>query len=129
MNWDTYCSQYAACSKGAVEYLNNHPPKGKYLTMYNWGGYMIWNSPKVKPSVDGRMSFWKEGNTPSAFEIYYPLEQNNRDIQYSAYDTVMISNTKELYNRLLELVRAGKWKMVYHDKYGGVFERVKPQQD
>ena len=95
------------------------------MTYYGWGGYMIWQYPQVKPSIDGRMTLWRDESNYSAFEDYYAYEQNTADIQNSAYDTVLMSPQKPLYNRLEKLVSEGKWQKVYEDKDAGVFVRNK----
>src|SRR3989344_2353987 len=97
----------------------------KLLTYYGWGGYMIWQYPQVKPSIDGRMTLWRDESNYSAFADYYAYEQNTSDIENSAYDTVLMYNQKPLYNRLEKLVSEGKWQKVYEDKDAGVFVRNK----
>ena len=93
------------------------------LTYYGWGGYMIWQYPQVKPSIDGRMTLWRDEKGYSAFEDYYAYEQNTADIENSAYDIVLMYNQKPLYQHLEKLVSENKWQKVYEDKNAGVFVR------
>ena len=93
------------------------------LTYYGWGGYMIWQYPQIKPSIDGRMTLWRDKSNYSAFEDYYAYEQNTSDIENSAYDIVLMSNQKPLYKHLQKLTNEGKWQKVYEDKNAGVFVR------
>ena len=125
MNWQVYCVRYTNCSSRAVEYIRDNKLSDKLLSLYGWGGYMIWNYPEVKPSIDGRMHLWKDNNGYSAFSDYYALEQNWEDVDKSKYDTVLMWNDKPIYNRLQELVDEGKWAKVYEDEYAGVFTRIK----
>ncbi|OGH39317.1 MAG: hypothetical protein A3B44_02440 [Candidatus Levybacteria bacterium RIFCSPLOWO2_01_FULL_38_21] len=122
-SWDQYCT-YNFCSKGAVEFIiKNNLQKKKLLTMYNWGGWIIWNYPEVKPTIDGRMHLWKDKKGYSAFDEYFAIEQNFTDVDKSKYDAVFISPEKHVYKRLIELVNEGKWKLVYKDNYSGIFIR------
>jgi hypothetical protein len=95
------------------------------LTFYNWGGWLIWNYPEIKPSMDGRMPFWKDEKEYSSFAEYYPLEQDWKSIDESKYDYVYITPAKPLYKQMIKLVKEKKWKIIYQDKYAYIFERIK----
>lgn len=138
MSWQTYCQKFVQCSDNAINHLNSildansldvfdpeglRPEWAKLLTYYGWGGYMIANYPQVKPSVDGRMTLWRDQTGYSAFEEYYAYEQNINDIEKSPYDIVLMSPQKPMYQRLNQLVDQGKWQRVYEDKFAGVFVR------
>lgn len=127
MSWDRYCKGFQHCSPKAVEYVKEHnlDKKGDLMTFYDWGGYIIWNYPDIKPSIDGRMHLWSDEKGYSAFNMYYSLEQNITDIDKSYYDAVLMSPKKPVYSRLNTLVAKGKWKKVYEDKEAGVFVRKK----
>lgn len=125
MSWDVYCHEYMDCSKGAADFLLKQHYKGKLLTLYNWGGWLIWNYPQIKPTVDGRMTLWQDEKGYSAFIEYYKLEQNLTDIEKTDYDVVFFSTQKPLYNRLLELSDQGKWNLVYRDQSAAVFVKNK----
>lgn len=130
MSWDTYCKEYSDCSKESVLYLKKHDLTKNLFTLYNWGGWMIWNYPEVKPLIDGRMHLWRDEKGYSAFHDYYSYEQNWSDINKSSYKTVLISHGKPLYKRLLRLEEQGKWQQVYADDRASIFVRIKaaPQE-
>ena len=136
MSWQSYCAINIHCSDGAINHLNSildpnlldvldpeglRPERAKLLTYYGWGGYIIANYPEIKPSVDGRMTLWRDETGFSAFEEYFAYEQNQNDIDKSPYDVVLMSPQKPLYKRLEKLVNEGKWQKVYEDKFAGVF--------
>lgn len=125
MNWQAYCEDFNNCSEGSIQYaVANHLSEKNMMTMYNWGGYMIWMHPEIKPSIDGRMTVWKDPATGySPLADYYAYETNSKDINDSKYDVVLMGNEKEIYNRLNKLVKEGKWEKKYEDQYGGVFVR------
>lgn len=122
MNWTEYCQSYVECSPAALEFILRSGPPANLLTFYNWGGWMIWNYPQIKPSIDGRMHLWND-NGYSGFQVYYNLEQNFSDINNSKYDAVLISHDKPLYNRLKQLASNGTWKLAYEDRYAAYFTR------
>ncbi|OGG08313.1 hypothetical protein A3D05_02830 [Candidatus Gottesmanbacteria bacterium RIFCSPHIGHO2_02_FULL_40_24] len=125
MNWSRFCNEFIKCSPESAEFLLNNKPPGKFLSFYNWGGYLIWNYPEIVPSVDGRMHLWQDKTGYSAFSKYYLLEQDIRNIDNSDYDTVYISTEKPLYRRLTTLSDRGQWTRVYEDESAAVFTRNK----
>lgn len=125
MNWDIYCAAYNNCSPKSVEFVRDNKLTDNLLSLYGWGGYMIWNYPDVKPSIDGRMHLWKDENGYSAFSNYYSLEQNWEDVDKSKYRVVLMWKDKPIYARLEELVSEGKWEKKYEDDLAGVFVRTK----
>ncbi len=124
MNWDRYCFEFSYCSPKSAEILSNYPQKNNLLTAYDFGGWLIWNYPNIKPSIDGRMHLWQDDKGYSAFAEYYPLEQNWQDINNSDYNLVYMSTSKPMYQRLEQLVSEGKWKSIYQDQFAGIFERI-----
>ena len=127
MSWQSYCQKYVQCSDGAISYMEKNLDArlldARLLTYYGWGGYLIWNYPQIKPSIDGRMHLWRDETGYSAFATYYAYEQNADDVDKSTYDAVLMSPQKPMYQRLNELVGAGKWQKAYEDKDAGVFVR------
>lgn len=122
MSWDTYCKKYQECSPDAADFLATISSRGNIMNLYAWGGWLIWNYPQIKPSIDGRMHLWKDKGV-SAFEIYYDYEQNYKDVDDSTYDTVFMSKTKPVYERLISLTKQGRWKLVYQDSTSAIFVR------
>lgn len=53
-------SNNADYPKQAVNFLINNPSKGEVFSIYNWGGYLIWELPSKKVFIDGRMPSWKQ---------------------------------------------------------------------
>ncbi len=123
-DWNQYCLlQSDPCSAQSADYLVTHHLNHNLYSLYGWGGWLIWNYPQIKPSIDGRMHMWVE-NGYSAFTDYYDAEQNMKDIDKTSYDTVYMTPDKPVYNRLVYLTKQGKWKQVYADKYAGIFVRT-----
>jgi hypothetical protein len=122
--WSEYCElQVLPCTPQSAEFLITHHLNHNIFTLYGWGGWLIWNYPQIKPAIDGRMDMWVQ-NGYSAFTDYYSIEQNMKDIDGTNYDVVYMSTGKPVYNRLLQLTKQKKWKLVYQDKYAGIFVRV-----
>jgi hypothetical protein len=123
--WITYCqSGNTSCSSASAEYLRTHPAlTHNLISLYGWGGWLIWNYPQIKPSIDGRMHLWVDETGYSGFSEYYDYEQNTTDIDTSKYDVVYMPPEKPIYKELEALVDAGKWSKVYSDTRSGIFVR------
>lgn len=126
--WDQFCQDYQDCSPQSAEFLIEHRQWGKMLTFYDWGGWLIWNYPQIKPSIDGRMHLWQDEAGYSAFAAYYRYEQNRQDIDQSDYDVVYIARKKPLFGRMVELSDQGKWSVAFADEKAGIFVRNKDEQ-
>ncbi len=120
-SWNKFCSHYYCSGKAANFILKNNVEKKKLFTLYNWGGWLIWNYPRIKPTIDGRMHLWRDQKGYSGFDRYYAIEQNQTDINKTGYDAAYMSYDKPVYRRLIKLVKEKKWNMVWSDKYSGVF--------
>lgn len=132
MSWETYCNYDVSCSRKSMEFLVDNKESlsltrnpEKFLTLYSWGGFMIWNYPSIKPAIDGRMHLWRDKDGYSAFEEYYALEQGWTDINKSRFDIVYMSPQKPLYGKLLSLSQKGEWRQIYKDEKSGIFARTK----
>ncbi len=123
LSWSKYCELYIGCSPQGAEYLVQNKPTGRLMTLYDWGGWLIWNYPEIKPSIDGRMHLWTDGNY-SAFGEQYIFEWGFKDIDKSTFDEAFISKNKPIYNRLISLAKEGKWQILYEDDKSAVFGRM-----
>lgn len=127
-SWNDFC-QNLRCSDEAVKHLIENKYEGELLTLYNWGGWLIWNYPQIKPSIDGRMHLWQDEKTGySAFSEYYKYEQNWLSIDDSKYDIALISKEKNIYEELVYLTLQNRWRLVYQDDRAAVFVRQLPNQ-
>ncbi len=122
-NWDTYCIN-VNCSPKAAEYLSREGTKGILFTQFEYGGWLIWNYPRIKTLIDGRMHVWKDKNGYSAFEEYYQLEQGIKSVENSKYSTVFINRKKPIYKKMGVLVKNKKWKLIYEDFYSEIYVRL-----
>lgn len=124
-SWNDYCQVYLYCSSGSAEALRTYYKAGKTMTTYNFGGWMIWNYPDMKPSTDGRMHLWRDEKGYSGFEYDYKFAHNINNIDDSKYDVVYALRTKPVYRRLKKLALLRRWKAVFEDRSTAIFVRLK----
>ncbi|HBC72774.1 MAG: hypothetical protein UX91_C0006G0068 [Candidatus Amesbacteria bacterium GW2011_GWB1_47_19] len=124
MNWNLYCSVYNSCSPAGAEFIIAHSlNKPDLLTAYEFGGWLIWNYPQIKPYIDGRMHIWSQ-NDFSPFAYYYSVsESGEQDINDSQFNTVFISKDTHLYFELERRSKTGSWKKIFEDATTAIFVR------
>jgi len=127
MSWDTYCNiQIAQCSPGSAEFLREHQLNKNLFSYYDWGGWLIWNYPDIKPVIDGRMSVWQDNTGYSAVADYRDYLSAKKNIDNSGYDIVYLPQDRSpLHFELSNLVSQNKWKLVYRDDNSEIVIRIK----
>jgi hypothetical protein len=80
----------------AVNYINNNSCDGNIFNSYNYGGFLIWQSPNKKVYIDGRMPSWQNGKE-NYFKNYLDFFNNesSRQKQISQYNIKCIILPKE----------------------------------
>lgn len=122
-SWSDYYYCWNLCSPNSAEFLiQNHLTKNIFSD-YNWGGWLIWNYPTIKPVVDGRMHLWRDKNGYSGFADYLAYKENRKDINTSSYNTVYISPDTPIYEYLSSSSNKGKWLLLYKDAEAAIFMR------
>jgi hypothetical protein len=128
MSWENYCElQSIPCSPDSADYLTKEKLTSNVFTYYDWGGWLIWNYPNIKPTIDGRMHLWRDKNNKSVADEYGKYLRDEKDIDASSYDVIYIplDRSLPLYGKLSKLVTEEKWKVVYNDDLAAIIVRVK----
>jgi len=118
--------------KGAVSFLRERDLPARLYSIYNWGGYLIWQLPEEKVFVDGRMAIWQK-NHYSAFEEETKIRLGEIDFEpifekYAVSTVLLPANETELAEKGhfipldRRLVEAG-WEVVYKDGTAQVLEK------
>lgn len=122
-SWDELCQETIRCSAEGAQELRKYYKEEVTMTPYNWGGWMIWNYPDMKPSTDGRMHLWIDETGYSAFKHDYDYAHNYKDIDDSKYDVVFAAKQKPIFKRLRKLALEKKWTRVHEDRSSAIFIR------
>jgi hypothetical protein len=128
MTWRYYCEiNRLLCSPDSAQFLIDNKLTKNVFSIYDWGGYLIWNYPEIKPTIDGRMHMWKAKNGYRPYDEYDAYMHATKKIDESPYDVVYfrMDETVALYTELKELSRKNKWRLIYNDGWAGIAIRVK----
>ncbi len=132
MTWRYYCEiKGNFCSPDAAQFLLDHNLTKNIFSIYNVGGFLIWNYPDIKPMIDGRMHMWKDEEGYSAYAEYDDYMHARKSIDVSPYDIVYFQMNEKvaLYHELEDLERKNKWRLIYNDGWFGISIRVKKQDE
>jgi hypothetical protein len=131
-SWELYCqTNLTFCSPESAQYLRDHKLNKNVFSIYDWGGFLIWNYPEIKPSIDGRMHMWRDKQGKSAYAEYDDYMHGRKNIDDSAYDVVYfrMDKTVALYQNLQYLTKQKKWILVYNDGWAGIAVRVNKREE
>ena len=127
-SWSDYYYCWELCSPRSAEFLQQNHLTDNLFSDYNWGGWLIWNYPLIKPTIDGRMHLWRDKNGYSGYADYLAYEQNWKDIDSSSYNVVYMSPDTPIVKHLYKLVNEKKWVLVYKDSIAVIFMRNTPSE-
>lgn len=109
----------------AIEYLKNNSSYNNIFNFYNWGGYLVWNIPKKKIFIDGKMPEWKTKNKRilKDYDKIANLKEGwddkineyNIDLVFLPINTPLISALKIIDD----------WKEVFKDQKSVIMFRAK----
>lgn len=127
----TPSGQYAP--KGAVNYILENHPQIRFLTHYNFGGYIIYETRGRLPVfIDGRAdtAYPRDVATDDLIFFNSPLINEKQLLPQPSFKELIrkygiggiLTQRDDMLDRLLPM--DGEWQRVYHDKTASVLVRV-----
>jgi len=126
-SWNEYC--YKGLSVLPCQALKKYPQlSGNVYAMYEWGGFLIWQKPKIKIFVDGRMPAWKDENGKSPYQVFLDIIQTQPgwNEKLNRWKTNYLLITNGTFLDLLLQKEAGKyhWRQMYRDEVAVVYKNI-----
>ncbi len=124
-SWKEYCQ------KGQIVYpcqaIKNYSQlSGNVYAMYEWGGFLIWQKPKIKIFVDGRMPAWKDENGKSPYQVFLEIIQTqpgwNEKLNRWKTNYLLITNGTFLDLLLKKGANKYNWQEVYRDDIAVIYK-------
>jgi hypothetical protein len=104
----------------AVSYLHAHPPSGRVLNFYLWGGYLNWRDPSVKVFLDGRVDIFEYSGVLQDYLDLLALDHPAPILDKYRIRYVLFPRGEPL---TYVLQHDAQWKVLYSDKLSILFER------
>jgi hypothetical protein len=119
-SWENYCNKgLIAYPCQALKKTNLKQLSGNLFTAYEWGGFLIWQTPKLKVFSDGRMSAWKDEKGQYPYQVYLYIIQArsgwNEILKKHKTDYLLIGNNTFLDLELQKKAAKYDWKETYRD--------------
>jgi len=115
---DNVASTYPA---RILPYLQTHPPNGRVLNAYLWGGYLTWHNRELKVFIDSRVDIYEYSGV---FADYLDLSalKNPQQILDKYQIRYVLFPPDEPLHYVLE--HDPGWKINYRDEVSTLFERT-----
>ena len=107
----------------AVSYFETHPPEGRVLNYYEWGGYLGWKDPQLKVFVDSRVDIFEYAGVFKDYLDLIGLHEPRKILDDYRIRYVLVPNN---YALTTFLQASTQWKVDYRGKLSILFERVGP---
>ena len=105
---------------GAVAFVEERQLPGPLYNHFNWGGYLVWNLPRLPVSIDGRSNLHYPDRLSRALDVWNGKPGWNSDNELSN-SRVLIARKDAALTQLLRLDQ--QWRLVYQDSIAAVFVR------
>lgn len=105
----------------AVAYLEAHPPQGRMLNFYLWGGYMNWKDPSLKIFLDSRVDIFEYSGVLKDYLDLLALNHPEPLLDKYSIRYVLFPPGEPL---TYVLEHDSKWRVLYRDKISVLLERA-----
>jgi len=127
-SWENYCKKDSENPYYPCQALKKYPQiHGNVYSLYEWGGFLIWQKPEIKVFVDGRMPAWKDEEGKSPYQVYLDIIQTqpgwNEKLNQWKTDYIFISNGTFLDLLLQKEAEKYHWKQVYRDNSTTIYQK------
>ncbi len=105
---------------GALAFLEAHPPQGRLLNFYPWGGYMEWNHRDIPVFIDGRADIFEYAGVFQDYIDVMGIDRAKRILDKYKIQYVLFPPDQAL---TYALERDPEWRTLYRDEVGVLVER------
>ena len=109
-----------------VEYLKSHPPAGRLINDYLWGGFLIWHDRDLKVFIDSRVDIFEYAGVFADYVDLVDIKNVDQIVDKYKIRYVLFSANGRL-TRLLE--HDPNWKPIYRDSLSVLFEKTNLKTD
>jgi hypothetical protein len=108
----------------ALPYLRTHPPAGRVLNSYDWGGYLEWHDRDLKVFIDSRVDIFEYAGVLADYLDLMELKSPEKILDKYHVQYVLFSPRHRLS---YALEHNPDWRVDYRDPVAILFERKELQ--
>jgi hypothetical protein len=105
----------------ALNFMERQNLRGRIFNSRMWGGYMEWNTPELKPFIDGRSDIFVYNGTFDEHVKALLIEEPFEILDKYKFDYVLME-PKQPLSYVVE--HSPAWRLIYSDKVAVLFERI-----
>jgi len=103
-----------------VPYLKSHPPEGRVLNEYLWGGYLIWNARDLPVFIDSRVDIFEDEGVFKDYLDFLALERLDEILKKYQIRYLLLS----VKNPMVPFIQYDpQWKKTYKDSVSILLEK------
>ncbi len=129
-SWQKFClSGKTRYPYQATEFLKEQSEGGNIFNAYELGGFLIWQLPKHKVFVDGRMPAWKTPSGKSPYTIYLETLQTQpgwqETLEEYKIDWLFVYPGTFMDLKIRDYPAESGWQEVYRDELIVIYKKIK----
>ncbi len=105
----------------ALQFMEQQHLNGKIFNEYMWGGYMEWNSPELKPLIDGRADIFVHNGVFDDVVKANAINEPLNILKKYQIDYALLKPTQPLTYLLRH---SPGWRLIYEDKVAVLLEHT-----
>ncbi len=105
----------------ALEFMQREQVNGRILNEYEWGGYMEWYTPEMKPLLDTRADIFIYNGVIDDYLRAIGNDHSFQILDKYKIDYVLLQPQRPL---IYLLQQSPDWRPIYVDRVAALFERV-----
>jgi hypothetical protein len=106
---------------GAMNYLRTYPQKGNIFNQYEWGGFLEWNTPQIRPFIDSRTDIFEYNGVLNDYVAISTFNDTQALLdKYQISYVLYPAHTPLAYF----LGNSALWECIYQDNQSIIYRRV-----
>ena len=105
----------------AITFMQQNHISGNVFNSYEWGGYMIWAAPEIRPFIDGRADIFGMNGTFDEYHDATILKGSFETLDKYKVDYVLFNPGTPL---AYLLDHSPAWRKIYFDNLAVLYQRV-----
>lgn len=106
---------------GATNYLRTYPQQGNIFNQYEWGGFLEWNLPQIRPFIDSRTDIFEYNGVLNDYVAISTFNDTQALLdKYQISYVLYPAHTPLAYF----LANSSRWECIYQDNQSVIYRRA-----
>src|SRR5205085_12244151 len=106
---------------GATNYLQTYPQQGNIFNQYEWGGFLEWSAPQIRPFIDSRTDIFEYNGVLRDYVAISTFRDTQALLdKYKVNYVLYPAHTPLAYL----LANSSFWECIYQDNQAVIYRRI-----